>query len=78
MQGKNTNIIIFKATLLAFVSKLDKWKRKVRINNFMFEELSLIVMTDDEEQMHADLEILDFVTFDNIRIKVDLIFSGNW
>ena len=33
MQGKNTNIIQFKNTLIAFMSKLDSWKRKVSTNN---------------------------------------------
>ena len=44
MQGKNNNVIQFKDTLKAFMSKLDNWKRKVRTNNVaMFEELSLIL-----------------------------------
>ena len=52
MQGKNTNIVQFKDTLKAFMSKLDNWKKKVRTNNVaMFEELSSILKVDDEKHM---------------------------
>ena len=57
MQGKNTNIIQFKDTLKAFMSKLDNWKRKVSTNNVaMFEESSSILKVDDEEHMLLNLE----------------------
>ena len=57
MQGRNTNIIQFKDTLKAFISKLDNWKRKVRMNNVaMFEELSSILKVDEEEHVLPDLE----------------------
>ena len=57
MQGKNTNIIQFKDTLKAFMSKLDNWKRKVSTNNVaMFEELSSILKVDDKEHMLSNLE----------------------
>ena len=55
MQGKNTNIIQFKDTLKAFMSKLDNWKRKVRMGNVaMFEELSSILKVDDQELVLSD------------------------
>ena len=57
MQGKNTNIIQFKDTLKAFMSKLDNWKRKICTNNVaMFEELSSILKVDDEEHVLPSLE----------------------
>ena len=57
MQGKNTNIIQFKDTLKAFMSKLDNWKRKVSTNNVaMFEELSSILKVDDKEHVLPNLE----------------------
>ena len=57
MQGKNTNIIQFKDTLKALMSKLDNWKGKVSTNNVaMFEELSSILKVDDEEHVLPNLE----------------------
>ena len=57
MQGKNTNIIQFKNTLKAFMSKLDNWKRKVSTNNVaMFKELSSILKVDDKEHVLPNLE----------------------
>ena len=57
MQGRNTNIIQFKDSLKAFMSKLDNWKRKVRMNNVaMFEELSSALKVDEEEHVLPDLE----------------------
>ena len=72
MQGKNTNIIQFKDTLKAFMSKLDNWKRKVCTNNVaMFEELSSILKVDDKEHMLPSLEkelILQHLESTRIRI----------
>ena len=57
MQKRNTNIIQFKDSLKAFISKLDNWKRKVRMNNVaMFEELSSALKVDEEEHVLPDLE----------------------
>ena len=56
MQGENTNTIQFKDTLKAFMSKLDNWKRKVRMDNVaMFEELSSLLKVDDQELVFSDL-----------------------
>ena len=39
------------------MSKLDNWKRKIRMNNVaMFEELSSVLKVDDEEHVLPDLE----------------------
>ena len=57
IQGKNTNILQYKDTLKAFMSKLDNWKRKISTNNVaMFEELSSILKVDDEEHVLPNLE----------------------
>ena len=57
VQERGTDIIQFKDTLKAFMSKLDNWKRKVRMNNVaMSEELSSILKVDDEKQVLPDLE----------------------
>ena len=57
MQGKNTNTILYKDILAAFMSKLDNCERKVRLNNVpISEELSLIVVVNDEEQVLPDLQ----------------------
>ena len=57
VQERDTDIIQFKDTLKAFMSKLDNSKRKVRMNNVaMSEELSSILKVDDEKQVLPDLE----------------------
>lgn len=44
LQGRQTTITQFVDSLNAFLSKLQNWKRKVRLNNFaMFERLSSII-----------------------------------
>ena len=77
MQENNTNIILFKRILSAFISKLNNRKRKVKINNFAtFEKLSSILVADDEKQVLPDLEKdLNFATSGSTRIRVSSIFS---
>ena len=72
MQGKNTNIIQFKDSLKAFMSKLDIWKRKVGTNNVaVFKKILSILKVDDEEHVLPDLEKrIDFETFGSTRIRI--------
>jgi len=66
MQGRNTNIIKFMDSLKAFMSKLENWKRKVKIKNVaMFEKLSSILVAGGEDQVlpeFAKNEILQHLT----------------
>ena len=55
MQGRNTNIIKFIDSLKAFMSKLENWKRKVKIKNVaMFEKLSSIFVAGGEDQVFPE------------------------
>jgi hypothetical protein len=52
MQGRNTDIIKLIYSLKAFMSKLENWKRKVKIKNVaMFEKLSSVLVVGGDDQV---------------------------
>ena len=80
MQGRNTNIIKFMDSLKAFMSKLENWKRKVKIKNVaMFEQLSSVIVAGGEDQVlpeFAKNEILQHLTQHWIMNSADISLNS--